>query len=73
MAPGSNRIDTWRDLSRWKRGFLPYWYYKVFLILLFLGALSLAGLGIYSGIETAIVAYAESATTAFSCIAPGQT
>ncbi|KAF7969159.1 hypothetical protein HWV62_28208 [Athelia sp. TMB] len=73
MAPGSNRVDTWKDASRWKRGFAPYWYYKVVLVLLFLGALALAGLGIYSGIETAIVAYAASTTTAFSCIAPGQT
>lgn len=32
MAPGSTRIDTWKDLSRWKRGFKKYWYIKLFLV-----------------------------------------
>lgn len=32
MEPGSNRIDTWRDKSRWVRGFKSYWYVKVFLV-----------------------------------------
>lgn len=32
MAPGSTRIDTWRDMSRWKRGFKKYWYIKLFLV-----------------------------------------
>lgn len=32
MAPGSNRIDTWRDKSRWIRGLQRYWYVKVLLV-----------------------------------------
>jgi hypothetical protein len=32
MAPGSGRVDTWRNASRWKRGFRPYWYLKTFLV-----------------------------------------
>lgn len=73
MAPWSNRIDSWRNKSRWKRGFRKYWYAKVFLIIIFLAALALAALGIYAGVEKAIQAYATDSTTAFSCNAPGQT
>ena len=32
MAAKSNRIDSWRDKSRWVRGFKKYWYVKVFLV-----------------------------------------
>lgn len=32
VEPGSNRIDTWKDKSRWIRGFKRYWYVKVFLV-----------------------------------------
>lgn len=32
MVPGSNRIDTWRQKSRWVRGFKRYWYLKSLLV-----------------------------------------
>lgn len=32
VAPWSNRVDTWRDWSRWRRGFKPYWYAKFALV-----------------------------------------
>jgi fumarate reductase subunit C len=32
MEPGSNRIDTWKDTSRWIRGFRKYWYVKTVLV-----------------------------------------
>ena len=32
MVPGSNRIDTWRQKSRWIRGFKKYWYLKSLLV-----------------------------------------
>lgn len=72
MAKWQNRVDTWRQGSRWKRGLKKHWYVKVFLFLLFLSSLSLCGLGMYAGIEGAIEAYAKKATTAYSCRAPGQ-
>lgn len=68
----SNRVDSWRDFSRWKRGFKKHWYAKTFLFLIFLASLSLCGLGCYAGIESAIDAYKKKNTTAFSCRAPGQ-
>lgn len=72
MAKWQNRIDTWRQGSRWKRGLRKYWYAKVFLFLLFLASLSLCGLGMYAGIEGAIEAYNKGSTSAYSCRAPGQ-
>lgn len=72
MEKWANRVDSWRQASRWKRGLRKHWYAKLFLFLLFLGALSLCGLGLYAGIESAIEAYAKNATTAYSCRAPGQ-
>ncbi|KAL1407918.1 hypothetical protein Q8F55_004713 [Vanrija albida] len=68
----SNRVDTWRDLSRWKRGFRPYWYAKLGLVVLFIAALSLAGLGIYAGVQIATDAFETKSTASFSCRAPGQ-
>lgn len=32
MVPGSNRVDTWKQMSRWKRGLARYWYAKIFLV-----------------------------------------
>ncbi len=32
MIAGSNRVDTWKDMSRFKRGFKKYWYAKAFLV-----------------------------------------
>ncbi len=32
MAPGANRVDTWKQKSRWVRGFKKYWYVKAFLV-----------------------------------------
>ena len=32
MAPGSNRIYTWKQKSRWVRGFKKYWYLKSLLV-----------------------------------------
>jgi hypothetical protein len=32
VEPWTNRVDSWRDTSRWRRGFKPYWYAKVALV-----------------------------------------
>lgn len=32
MEPWSTRIDSWKDMSRWKRGFKKYWYAKITLV-----------------------------------------
>lgn len=73
MIPFSNRVDSWKDASRWKRGLAPLWYVKVFLFVIFLAALATSGLGCYAGIEGIISAFnAAGAPTTFGCRAPGQ-
>lgn len=70
MAPYSNRVDSWRHGSRWRRGLAPFWYAKVALVIFFLASLSLACLGVYAGVMQAKVSYQTGVTVAFSCVAP---
>ena len=63
MAPFSNRLDSWREISRWKRGIRPYWYFKLLLAIMFLGGLVTSGLGCYAGVEGIIVSLALSYIT----------
>lgn len=74
MPYGSNQRDTWRNLSRWRRGFGgKLWWFKIILILLFLAALALCGLGAYAGVEGIISTFQSAGSaTSFSCRAPGQ-
>lgn len=72
MEPWSNRVDSWKDLSRWKRGFKPYWYAKVAIALLVCAALTLCALGVYSGAMSAKDSFSNGFTIAYSCRAPGQ-
>ncbi|GMK56337.1 hypothetical protein CspeluHIS016_0301770 [Cutaneotrichosporon spelunceum] len=72
IEPGSNRVDSWSDKSRWRRGFRPYWFAKLFLMVYVLCALATCGLGIYSGVQGAKESFRSGRTTSFSCRAPGQ-
>jgi len=65
-----SRIDTWRDMSRWKRGLGRFWYIKLFNFLLFLASMATAGLGSYSSIEGIKAAFKISSATAFGCNSP---
>ncbi len=63
--------DTWRDLSRWKRGlFTGKWHYKLFNIIIFLAALSMAALGMYGSGLSIKAAFAAGAATSFGCTSP---
>ncbi|KIL60799.1 hypothetical protein M378DRAFT_83314 [Amanita muscaria Koide BX008] len=74
-VPGSGangRIDTWRDWSRWKRGlFTGRWHLKLFNVVIGLGGLATACLGMWGSGE-AIKAGFEfaGAATSFGCKAP---
>ena len=65
-----HRIDTWRDLSRWKRGLKNQWYIKLFCFLFFLASCATAVLGMYSSIESIIGAFAVGHATSFGCASP---
>lgn len=73
MAINSNRIDTWKDMSRWKRGFRKNLAFKLVLILAFFCSMALCGLGAYAGVEGIILTFAAAGhAPSFSCRAPGQ-
>lgn len=65
----TNRIDTWKQASRWIRGFSRKWYLNVFHLFFFLASLATAALGIYSSALQLKKAYApgSSLAGAFSC------
>jgi hypothetical protein len=67
-----NRIDTWKDLSRWKRGLANQWYIKVFCFLFFLGSAATAVMGLYASASGLQSAYSSGAITSFSCTSPVQ-
>lgn len=74
-TPGANindlRHDTWRNLSRWRRGFARRWWLNTFNILLGLAALACAGLGAFSSIEGVITTFNTSGSaTSFGCKSP---
>jgi len=62
--------DTWRDWSRWARGFKRHWYFKLFHFLVFLASLATAGLGAYSSILGIKAVLEGGAVTSFGCPAP---
>ena len=64
--------DSWRHLSRWKRAlFSGKWYFKIFNLLIFLGSLAMACLGMYgSGKAIQETFKAGGAATSFGCGSP---
>ncbi|KAF9919936.1 hypothetical protein FBU30_010358 [Linnemannia zychae] len=67
----SSRIDSWKDSSRWRRGILTgrVWF-KALNLVLALGFLIMAGLGIWGSGVSIKQAFEVSAATSFSCTAP---
>ncbi|KAF7942939.1 uncharacterized protein EAE97_006393 [Botrytis byssoidea] len=65
-----NRIDTWKDMSRWKRGLIPRWWLKVFCFLFFLASAATAVLGMYTSIKSIIASFGLGHATSFGCKSP---
>nr|UJH94629.1 Mtr.2 [Starmerella bombicola] len=67
------RHDTWGNRSRWRRaiasGTWKRHLAKLFLVIMFLGGLTLCGIGMYGAIKNMITTYggSSSAGKAFSC------
>jgi hypothetical protein len=56
---------------RWRRGFVAgRWYVKAFNLIIAVGAVVTAGLGMYSSIEGIMDAFHGGRNTAFSCRGP---
>lgn len=63
------RIDS--GITRWVRGFKVKWMFNTFNFIYFLGALTTAGLGMYSSCLGLIDAFnGTSAATSFGCATP---
>lgn len=67
-----NRVDSWRDWSRWKRGlFSRSIIMKLVCFLFFLAALATAVLGMYASIKGIIQDFQAGHATSFGCSYPG--
>ncbi|KAK5136104.1 hypothetical protein LTR08_004154 [Meristemomyces frigidus] len=62
------RHDT--GMARWKRGYMKKWHVNTFDMIYFLGALVVAGLGIYSSVLGMHEAFSSGTITAFTCKNP---
>lgn len=66
------RIDTWMQLSRWKRGFRKQWWMKIFCLGFGLAAATCAVLATYAAIKSIIEDFKAGHATDFSCKSPLQ-
>uniref|UniRef100_A0A0W0FFB4 Amino acid transporter transmembrane domain-containing protein n=1 Tax=Moniliophthora roreri TaxID=221103 RepID=A0A0W0FFB4_MONRR len=64
--------DTWRNLSRWKRGLFGggNGYFNLFNLILFLGSASMACLGMYGSGTSIRETFKHGAATSFGCKSP---
>jgi hypothetical protein len=64
------RVDTWRNLSRWKRGMKKQWWMKIFCLVFFVCAATCAVLGAYAAIKSIKEGFASGHSTDFGCCSP---
>jgi len=70
-APSKDPGDTWREWSRWKRGFFGHkWYINLFNLILFLASLAMACLGMYGSGKAIQQTFLNGAATSFGCKSP---
>jgi len=65
-----HRIDSWKDFSRWKRGFKRMWWMKIFCLAFFFASCATAVLGMYASVKSIKAAFDSGHATAFSCHSP---
>lgn len=66
----THRVDSWRNFSRWARGYKQKWFANTVHIILFLASLATAGLGIYSSSMSLKSAFQDGTTSSFTCKSP---
>lgn len=66
----THRIDTWRNWSRWARGYKKRWFSNTCHFMLFLASAATAGLGIYASAMSLKSAFESGSTTSFTCHSP---
>ena len=70
ISKSTNRVDSWKNASRWIRAFKAKWLLNTCHIVLFLASLATAILGIYSSAELLKESFASGITTSFTCKSP---
>lgn len=71
LGARGHRVDTWRQMSRWRRGLFTGNVVEKFIYLtLGLASLAMAGLGIYGSAEAIKLTFASAAATSFGCATP---
>ncbi|KAG6372469.1 transmembrane amino acid transporter protein-domain-containing protein [Boletus reticuloceps] len=72
--PHASRIDSWRNLSRWVRGYKKHFIFNTWNLIIFLACLATAALASYTSI-TSIISGFHTGTSApsFGCRSPLQT
>ena len=67
----NNRVDSWLQWSRWKRGLFTGNIFSKALFLIFgLASLSMAGLGVYGSAEAIIATFKDASLTSYGCATP---
>lgn len=64
------RIDTWKQMSRWKRAFSRGVLMKIFCFIFFLASATCAVLGTYAAIKSIVEDFKSGHATDFSCHSP---
>lgn len=63
----THRVDSWKNLSRWTRGYKQKWFANTCHIILFLASAATAALGIYASSMSLKEAFESGTTTSFTC------
>ena len=66
----THRVDSWRNFSRWWRGYKAFWFRNTCHLILFLASAATAGLGIYASAMSLKEAFDSGSTTSFTCKSP---
>lgn len=64
------RVDTWKNASRWIRGYKQRWVFNTINFIVFLASLTTAALGIYSSGESLASDFESGASSSFTCKSP---
>ncbi|KAF8435462.1 transmembrane amino acid transporter protein-domain-containing protein [Boletus edulis BED1] len=71
--PRTSRIDSWRNVSRWIRGYKKHFIFNTWNLIIFLACLATAALASYSAITSIITDFQTGTSgTSFSCRSPLQ-
>lgn len=66
----THRVDTWRNWSRWARGYKQKWFSNTCHLILFFASAATAALGIYASSMSLKEAFESGSTTSFTCKSP---